>query len=103
MDAEIKQKWVEALRSGKYEQGKHFLHRGEKWCCLGVLADLICPKSKQEFTDDIGVSFDGSNGFLSGDLMLSCGMEAESQNRLACMNDDLQPFSEIADYIEATL
>ena len=34
-------KWVEALRSGKYEQGKRRLkQRDSGHCCLGVLCDI---------------------------------------------------------------
>lgn len=33
--------WVEALRSGKYKQGKKMLRTsGDQFCCLGVLADI---------------------------------------------------------------
>ena len=40
--------WVEALRSGKYKQGRVYLRRrdvddpdsGDKFCCLGVACDL---------------------------------------------------------------
>lgn len=39
----IKQ-WIKALRSGKYKQGRSFLHKhtknGDHYCCLGVLCDL---------------------------------------------------------------
>ena len=40
MNAEIKEQWVVALESGKYEQGKNYLHSGTRFCCLGVLTDL---------------------------------------------------------------
>jgi hypothetical protein len=48
MNPEVKVKWTEALRSGKYEQGKGNLKKvsvcsGETkatFCCLGVLTDL---------------------------------------------------------------
>jgi hypothetical protein len=40
MKPEIKKLWVEALRSGKYKQGKYHLHTGDKYCCLGVLCDI---------------------------------------------------------------
>lgn len=33
--------WVEALRSGKYLQGAGFLKEAGKFCCLGVLCDLV--------------------------------------------------------------
>ena len=44
MKSNRKKLWVAALRSGKYEQGKEYLRWGNKFCCLGVLADLISPE-----------------------------------------------------------
>ena len=42
MDKSYKQAWVNALRSGKYRQGKRGLHNSMKdtYCCLGVLCDI---------------------------------------------------------------
>lgn len=40
MNPEVKAKWLDALRSGKYEQGFRALCSSGKYCCLGVLADL---------------------------------------------------------------
>lgn len=41
MNKGIKKKWVKALRSGNYEQGKELLRTlDNKYCCLGVLCDL---------------------------------------------------------------
>lgn len=41
MNQQIKQKWVDALLSGKYKQGMGMLRsRNDKFCCLGVLCDL---------------------------------------------------------------
>lgn len=41
---EIVQKWVDALRSGKYKQGRGGLRvitpEGQKHCCLGVLCEV---------------------------------------------------------------
>lgn len=43
---EVKRKWLEALRSGEYKQGRSYLHYQqagsgeERFCCLGVLCDL---------------------------------------------------------------
>ena len=39
MVKEIKDKWVAALRSGKYKQGSGQLHNtmNDTYCCLGVL------------------------------------------------------------------
>jgi hypothetical protein len=40
MKHQIKKRWVEALRSGKYKQGKDYLCRDGDFCCLGVLCEL---------------------------------------------------------------
>lgn len=45
MNSEIKEKWVAALRSGKYKQGKDRLATiticdETTYCCLGVLCEL---------------------------------------------------------------
>ena len=40
MNPQIKQKWVDALRSGEYQQTKGRLRKEDKFCCLGVLCDL---------------------------------------------------------------
>jgi hypothetical protein len=36
--------WIKALRSGKYKQGRSALKEGNKWCCLGVMIDVLEPK-----------------------------------------------------------
>lgn len=41
MKPEYKARWVEALRSGKYQQGKGRLNGEGKFCCLGVLCDVV--------------------------------------------------------------
>ena len=49
LSREMKRKWVAALRSGKYKQGKHLLYRlnSDSFCCLGVLCHLLgAPKEK---------------------------------------------------------
>lgn len=54
MNPEIKQKWVNALRSGEYEQGDGKLYSGKGYCCLGVLCDLYSKENnlKWEFRGD---------------------------------------------------
>lgn len=43
MDSEVKQLWIDALRSGKYKQGLGKLRDSNNFCCLGVLCDLYDP------------------------------------------------------------
>jgi hypothetical protein len=40
MNPEVKQKWIDALRSGDYEQGSEKLRGVNGYCCLGVLCDI---------------------------------------------------------------
>lgn len=51
MNAEIKTKWIEALKSGKYPKGVKALNyqddKGvQRYCCLGVLCDLYIEETK---------------------------------------------------------
>lgn len=60
MNPEIKGKWLTALRSGDYVQGKGLLCRVKKdgsktYCCLGVLTDLYIQEKGLEW--EHGVSF----------------------------------------------
>lgn len=45
-------RWAEALESQEYQSGKSFLYReteeGKRWCCLGVLCDIIDRSGWQE-------------------------------------------------------
>lgn len=51
MNAEIKTKWIEALKSGKYAKGVKALNYTDdngvqRYCCLGVLCDLYIQETK---------------------------------------------------------
>lgn len=48
MNEEWKDKWVKALRSGEYQQGKELLCDDKNnFCCLGVLTDLVIKETKE--------------------------------------------------------
>ena len=55
MKKRIKNKWLKALRSGEYRQGKDQLcelngYTGEyEFCCLGVLENLYCLEHNLDF------------------------------------------------------
>ncbi len=61
MDAQLKEKWVEALRSGEYSQATGHLHDKENggYCCLGVLCKVMGaefgPASEEHEEDDGGM------------------------------------------------
>lgn len=54
MNQEIKAKWVEALRSGEYPQGRQYLNQNGNFCCLGVLTDLYIKEHNKEWTQEEG-------------------------------------------------
>ena len=41
MPLAIKQRWIDALRSGQYLQGRGQLQADGKFCCLGVLCEVL--------------------------------------------------------------
>jgi hypothetical protein len=49
MNPEVKQKWIDALRSGKYDQGSEKLRSVTGYCCLGVLCDLYSKEQGAEW------------------------------------------------------
>ena len=89
MDAAIKQKWVDALRSGEYKQGFCSLHDGwdDSYCCLGVLRELLSkPLRKHRQRNE--------------ELLTRAQCDAaglESQHLWSSRNDTGWTFAEIAD------
>lgn len=106
MDANLKSRWIEALRSGKYEQGSGQLkdHSGN-YCCLGVLCaiqdiDLEFPPRGCNSGRYGDYSFP-ENGHAPGLYDEVTGDDASYRSVLARMNDDGHTsFSNIADWIE---
>ena|SRR6185312_5054794 len=119
MDAELKQKWIDALRSGQYEQGNGQLRtQDDKFCCLGVLCDIINPHGWGHYNDGTFEDKDWGFGpdfafsdYLPDDLRETVGISSALQTELAARNDggpnsatgdkyERQTFAEIADVIE---
>ena len=62
MHKNIMEKWVNALRSGKYRKGRNRLctirkNGSKNWCCLGVLCDLYNAENPDALKSSI--VFDG--------------------------------------------
>jgi hypothetical protein len=106
MNAEIKQKWLAALRSGEYQQGKSALRRDEdgqrRYCCLGVLCDLIDPNEWQPAKEGVPVAYKHAiaTGMPTYDVMERVELSMMAAQKLAMMNDDGQSFVAIAKWIE---
>ena len=117
MNPDVKKKWVEALRSGEYDQTTGWLTNeyGTKFCCLGVLCDLYAreTKGKAGFVEKgPGLQFESENGSsnaeLTDDVQLWAGLESSSpevyDTALMDLNDiEGFSFNEIADLIEEDL
>lgn len=121
MKPEIKEKWVKALRSGKYVQGYGRLRtENDQFCCLGVLCDLAAKegvgkwdghRGEPGFTDDNGDSSETKlplfvkdwAGLDSSNPSVRLNGSTWSQS-LATVNDTLTgSFEKIADLIETQL
>lgn len=95
MDPEVKGKWLTALRSGEYEQGKGYLkvepedeNDKPKYCCLGVLCDVAIksglPLDEETVTDVNNegyelqaVKFNGNQSFLPPQVQDWAGMDGD--------------------------
>lgn len=107
METSLKQKWVEALRSKKYKQGRSCLRsRDDEFCCLGVLCDVIDPNV---WRNPKNTKWTSSYEYLTYTRLLPPSVQ-QCQNlpqtqleKLMNMNDDGKPFTEIADYIEVNI
>src|SRR4051812_403851 len=98
-DEALKTRWIEALESGQYEQGRHCLRHKNQFCCLGVLCDLMEPEGWEHPFDDLGrCEHRGCNTMPDFD-MASSVVNFDSLGRLAQMNDEGSSFVEIADHI----
>jgi hypothetical protein len=110
MNPDIREEWITALLSGDYPQGKAYLHRGGKWCCLGVLSDLavkagvIPPPTEHDGVYTYGALAEGA--LLPDEVSEWAGInhtglwETESiADCLSTRNDHGATFEEIAELI----
>lgn len=108
--------WVDALRSGNYQQGTEVLHsitnEVSYFCCLGVLCEM-----NKEHLDVMVVNrmsrviteYDHRQSFLPSKLVGAYGFHddlglniVDDEKTLAALNDACDySFSDIADIIEA--
>lgn len=110
MKKDIKVKWIDALRSGKYEQGqKNLRSLDNKFCCLGVLCDIIDNKKWETFEkansakQTYPYTYNGYTGILNYKMVTELKIKDSEQVFLTNMNDTGKSFAEIADYIEENL
>lgn len=123
MNPEVKALWLEALRSGHYDQGVGNLKAGDPdnpaYCCLGVLCELavsagvIKPGERREDAlNDPAYYFSGQNEFLPAEVMTWANIDSSNgtyedtndyymaDQCLTDHNDNGMSFTHLADLIE---
>jgi hypothetical protein len=104
MDEDVKNKWVAALRSGEYKQCRGVLKTEKGHCCLGVLCEVL---DHRAILHDGRYIYGGEKYILPNSIREEAGMKtshgswAGNYKCLAELNDEGEPFGEIADIIEA--
>ena len=90
LTAEQKNVWIEALRSGDYEQGRGLYKDNDGcYCAVGILNEILS----------------GGNPYSRAgtDVIDSMPQRHSVWNVITKMNDDGKSFNEIADWIEENL
>jgi hypothetical protein len=115
LDKKIKQKWLKALRSGKYRQtrtGQLYSESSNAYCCLGVLQHCLTGEveddsspSTEWYEKHLGVQLDDN------DLRLfkvaknngACWLRTPEEKLIRLNDNNKKNFSQIADWIEENL
>lgn len=124
MNPEVKAQWVQALRSGDYDQGRGFLQqiddRGKAtYCCLGVLCDLAVKagvttgRTDRNNSGKVMIFGSGYDCFPPLEVWQWAGFSNDNpevnvpglvdRKSVVDLNDNGTRFSEIADRIEESL
>lgn len=126
MNPAVKEKWLNALRSGKFSQAQRRLRKNGAYCCLGVLCELYRQEVGGEWRGDpdgyedngvtvfwAGRGHDYSATVLPAAVRKWAGLVNNSpavrpdkevvEVELAHLNDHGSSFAEIADLIEEHL
>lgn len=107
MNQEIKNKWIAALKSGEYKQGKGRLRNLDNtFCCLGVLCDLHSKETGNQFTESEGESYFHymyHSSFLPEPVVKWANLITSDPHvkgtSIAELNDYNKSFNELADLI----
>lgn len=129
MNPEVKQKWIDALRSGDYEQGSEKLRSVSGYCCLGVLCDIYSRehdtqwefRGYDELSDETNPHpmdywyFDEQSEFLPYSVMDWAGLKTHNPSmrvdsdddfytdEIANLNDSGYTFNDLSKLIEQQL
>lgn len=106
MKKSIAKKWVNALRSGDYEQGKLQLRSiNNKFCCLGVLCNIHAQEHPEFAAKQLTkIKYDGASSITPKIVQEWAGLKTRvgaipNSCSLLVMNDNGMNFHQIADEI----
>lgn len=110
MNPQLKQSWIEALRSKRYHQGRGLLRERSRTvtrhCAMGVLFDLVATAAQwarmsttvtRSATKEV---VEEASGYIPPEILGEIGMSNVQQALVAGLNDCGRTFEEIADLIE---
>jgi hypothetical protein len=100
---DFKRKWIEALRSGEYKQGKYTLFDKDNnsFCCIGVACTIY---NNNTIIHRNGFLPNGDYGYAALPAAIAGGSCNTKVARLISMNDEEgKSFSQIAGWIEENL
>ena len=110
---ENREKWVAALRSGRYEQGTRYLNADGALCCLGVACEVYDDAANPLKVESKGglTIYDGEDCHLPSKVAAWLGFDSTNDANpilggvaATYRNDAMgESFEQIADAIEADL
>ena len=106
MNPQVKAKWVAALRSGEYKQGRRQLRtKNNRFCCLGVLCNIHAQEHPRIAAEQKSPTlYMGVCGTLPAEVVEWAVMPAYIEGQLVDMNDlSKMNFKQIADWVEKNL
>ena len=101
-------KWIEALESGNFQQGRAALNKQGAFCCLGIACEIFKDELGLSYreTDSLGF-YDDCSGFPPERVAEHLGLYnryggncAKNQPSLAERNDQGATFKEIAEILK---
>ena len=114
MNQDVKNLWVDALRSSEFTQGRGALRtKDNRYCCLGVLCDLYLRQTNDDVSWEyhdvfLGYGLYGEKAVLTEKVIKCSGIVNYNgkinvnnvETSLVSLNDKGCSFNEIADLIE---
>lgn len=109
MRKSVKDKWVAALKSGKYKHARGCLNDGSGYCCLGVLCEVFIAEGNvlNVGTDDSGFVAYNKEAHYPPDEVLRWagiqhlnGMARGANHSVSFVNDAADSFTPSIEYIE---